>query len=808
MLAWIKRHAKALGIGVLAVLALLFVLYQRCGISGCPDVDTLNGYMPDEASKIVDYRGAEIGKLYLTRRTLVPLDTLPKHVPAAFVAMEDRRFYDHNGVDWRRVFGAAYKNVKSLGIEEGSSTITMQLARNVFPEKLPANKKTMFRKLAEAKVASSIEKKLTKDEILELYLNQIYFGQGAWGIEAAAQEYYGKPAAKLTLPEAATLAALPRAPSRLNPRSNKEMALKGRRMVLDRMVQEKMITEAEAEEAANAKLRLRRGKLKTNDPAPYFVEAVRNVLEGELGDAIYSEGYTIHTTLDASMQRVVEEELSKQLRAIEAGGFGSFRHKTFAVARADTSDEADGGTQYLQAAAIFMDPKTGDIRALVGGRNYEDSEFNRALSAKRQPGSSFKPFVYAAAFDQGYAPTHRLMDRPLRLVLDRRNVWEPKNYDGTYSDAVTMRDALAQSKNIPTVRLATEIGVARVVEMARQMGISGNIPAVPSVVLGSAEVTPIEMTAAYAAFANLGDRPDPRFVTKVVDRDGHIVWSAEVRRERVIEPRTAFMTTSLMQDVVDRGTATAVRAVGYREPAAGKTGTTNDAADIWFIGFTPNMVGTIWIGFDERKTIVARGSGGEIAAPVWGRIMSRSKQPSGGWAPPAGIEMRQVDQFGNLVGENCPITGTVRREYFLEGSAPFASCYTGSTYTYSDSLGIYPDSVIRAETEDDRWWGRLRSRIFGRTESQQPVEIQPSPEMTPPAQTQPGQPYPAQPAPAQPAPVPAPAQPQPQPQPQQPQPQPQPQPTQPTPQPAPIPPAQTPPDTMRPKPDTLQLKTW
>jgi membrane peptidoglycan carboxypeptidase len=217
MVAWIKRHAKALGIGAFAVLALLFVLYQRCGISGCPDVDKLNGYMPDEASSIVDYRGEEIGKLFITRRTVVPLDTLPELVPAAFVAMEDRRFYDHNGVDWRRVIGAAYKNVKSLGIEEGSSTITMQLARNVFPEKLPANRKTVFRKLAEARVARSIEGKFSKEEILELYLNQIYFGQGAYGIEAAAQEYYGKSAARLTLPEAATLAALPRAPSRRSP---------------------------------------------------------------------------------------------------------------------------------------------------------------------------------------------------------------------------------------------------------------------------------------------------------------------------------------------------------------------------------------------------------------------------------------------------------------------------------------------------------------------------------------------------------------------------------------------------------------
>src|SRR5688572_12793808 len=570
---WKKPIAKVLAGFAVLMLVAGGVLWQRCGISGCPDVDKLRGYMPDEASVIVDHSGVEIGKLFVERRTVVALDSLPKYLPAAFIAMEDRRFWDHNGVDWRRVFGAAWKNIKELGIEEGSSTITMQLARNVFPENLPANQKTIWRKIGEARVAREIEKQFSKEDILQMYLNQIYFGQGAWGIEAAAQEYFGKPSAKLTLSEAAILAALPRAPSKLNPRTNRDLALEGRKLVLERMVEEEMISTAEAEEATNTKLRLRHGKLKTNDPAPYFVEAVRNILEHELGDAIYSDGYKIYTTLDGELQRTLEQELSKQLNAIERGAYGGFRHQTFAAARADTTDE-ESGTKYLQAAAIFMDTRSGDIRALIGGRNYEDSEFNRALQAKRQPGSAFKPFVYAAAFDQGYSPTHRLMDRPLRLVLDRRNVWEPKNYDGTYADVVTMRQALTQSRNVPTVRLATEIGISRVIDMARQMGLSGRIPAVPSVVLGSAEVTPIEMTSAFAAFANLGDRPDPRFVTQVTDRNGNVVWSSQPTRQRVIEPTTAFLTTSLMQDVVDRGTATAVRAVGYSDPAAGKTGTT------------------------------------------------------------------------------------------------------------------------------------------------------------------------------------------------------------------------------------------
>jgi penicillin-binding protein 1A len=306
--------------------------------------------------------------------------------------------------------------------------------------------------------------------------------------------------------------------------------------------------------------------------------------------------------------------------------------------------------------------------------------------------------------------------------------------------------------------------------MARRMGLGGRIPNVPSVVLGSAEVTPIELTAAYAAFANLGERPQPRLVTRVVDRNNNVVWSSDVVRERVINPTTAFMTTSLMQDVVDRGTATGVRGAGYARPAAGKTGTTNDAADIWFIGFTPTMVGTIWMGFDKRKTILRGATGGELAAPVWGRIMRRMNIESNGWAPPNGVEMRMVDEYGNVVGDNCPIIGPTRQEYFIEGTAPFTSCYSGS-YTYMDTT-MYGDSVIRAPIDDDdRWWQRLRSRIFGNEDT--PAEPSPPP---PPAREEPplGEPY-------RPRPTPTP---------------------QPTPQPTPVPvPPPAPPDTTEPEPE-------
>lgn len=705
---WARRAIKVMAslfiLGAIAV----SVLWQRCGLKGCPDVSRLHGYMPDEASVILDREGAEVGKLFLTRRVLVALESLPKHVPDAFVAMEDQRFWKHHGVDWRRVLGAAWKNVKALGIQEGSSTITMQLARNVFREALPANEKTIWRKIGEARVARDMEKKFSKNEILQLYLNQIYFGNGAYGIEAAAREYFGKPAAELTLPEAALLAALPRAPTRLNPRNNPDQALAGRRVVLDRMRRQDLISREQAQEATGTKLRLKHGRLRTNERAPYFVEAARRQLEEQLGDAIYSEGYIIHTTLDQRAQEIVETELRGQMLAIESGSYGRYPHTTYAVARRDTLTDQES-TLYLQAAVVLLDPRTGDVRALIGGRDYEDSQFNRATQAARQPGSAFKPFVYAAAVSAGYPPTYRLMDRPIRLVLDRQRIWEPKNYDGSYAGALTMRDALTYSKNAATVRLAMDVGIDRVVSMAHQIGLEGRLPHVPAVVLGAAEVTPLNLTAAYATFASMGQHPRPRLITKVVDRNGNVVWSQEPMIRTALDPAVAYLVTSMMKDVIDRGTGTAVRAVGFQGAAAGKTGTTNDAADVWFVGFTPDLVGTVWMGFDKRKTVLRGATGGELAAPLWGRIVTRLGEPSGDWTVPPGVDVRQVDNYGNVIGEYCSVPSGSRAEYFLTGTAPVASCYADPGYAYTDTSAFRQDSL---STYDDGWWRRLRRRLF------------------------------------------------------------------------------------------------
>jgi 1A family penicillin-binding protein len=709
-----RRILIGLGSVLLLVLVVTAVLWQRCGLHGCPDVDMLRGYMPDQASVLVDREGEEIAKLFVTRRVVVGVDSLPEHVLNAFVAIEDRRFWDHGGVDWRRVAGALVANVRSGGIEEGSSTITMQLARNVFPEQLPASQRTFTRKIAEARVAREIENRYGKREIMELYLNQIYFGSGAYGIQSAADEYFGKPATQLTLSESALLAALPRAPSRLNPRANEDAALEGRALVLRRMADQGLITQEERAAAADEELTLREGRAEDDGAAPYFVEAVRRQLEDQLGNALYTQGYTIHTTLDLSAQRAAEEELAATLRGIESGRYGSFPHATYTSVQGDTARDPRESPPYLQGAVVVMDARTGDILALVGGRDFDDSQFNRATQALRQPGSAFKPFVYAAALASGFPPSHRLIDQPLRYTLDNGRVWEPRNYDGSFAGVVSMRQALTQSRNVPTVRLANEVGMSRVLGTAEQFGL-GRMPSNPSVVLGTAEVTPLQLTTAYAAFATLGQRPEPRFVTRVVNRSGATVWAQQPGARRVIDPAVAYIATSLMQDVVDRGTGSGVRGAGFRGPAAGKTGTTQDASDVWFVGFTPEIVGTIWIGFDRRQRILRGATGGELAAPTWGRMMRRFTSSTTGWRVPAGVEERTVDEMGTVVSADCVPQGATRTEYFVSGTAPMANCYPAG-YAYWDTLG-YLDAEWEYETPQmdttDGWWERVRRRVFG-----------------------------------------------------------------------------------------------
>jgi 1A family penicillin-binding protein len=702
----------ALATVLVVTVVVLFAGYHTCGFEGCPPVAEVAGFMPDEASVVVDREDREVDKLFRVHRVLVGLDSLPEHVPQAFIATEDRSFYDHRGVDARRVLGALWQNIRTRGIAEGFSTITMQVARNVFPDRLPMQEQTLNRKLGEIRVARQIERHYTKDEILELYINQIYFGSGAWGLEAAAQEYFGKSSTELTLPEAALIAGLPQAPSRLNPRENMDGAVQRRGLVLRRMVSEGYIDEAAAASAHESEPQLARSRLASPGQAAYFIEHVRRIVQDRLGDVVYTGGYRIHTTLDLDAQSVLESEMSSQLQAIEAGRYGFFPHPSYAAVMGDTARAvASARTPYLQGAAIIMDVRTGDVLALVGGRDFDDSKFNRATQASRQPGSAFKPFVYAAALQAGYPPNMILEDSPYRLVRDGQ-VWEPRNYDGSYAGDITMREALVRSQNIATIRLAEQVGLDRVIQSARTLGVSSDIPRFPSVAIGAAEVTLLEMVTAYATLASLGERPEPRFITHITDRNGRIVWQVAPRTHLALTADVAFLTTDLMRDVVDRGTGAAVRAAGFRHPAAGKTGTTNESTDVWFVGSTPQITTGIWIGMDEPTRIMGAATGGRLAAPVWGRVMRRVATDGGGWTPPPGVERHQVDSYGNVAAANCPTYGDLREEYFLRGSIAAAGCPGYAAY---DTL--YGDTLYQ---DDAAWWERLRERVIRRDPADPP----------------------------------------------------------------------------------------
>ena len=667
----IWRLARILASTFVLLLVIAAVLWTRCGIRGCPDIGHLDDDSPNGATIIKDRSGLEIARMPPLLRVRIQLDSLPGYVPAAFVAMEDRRFWRHHGIDWRRVAGAAYHNLRSFGIEQGSSTITMQLARNAFPDRLPASQRTMSRKLAEARVALMIEQKYSKRQILEMYLNQIYFGHGAYGIEAAARQYFGKHAAQLTLGEAALLAGLPRAPTLLNPRSNLEQARKGRRAVLKRMVAQHQITAAQAAVAAATPITLRRVAPAVDGNAPYFVQAVRQLLEDSLSEAVDTYGYTIETTLDSKLQTIAEDEVNRQLATIESGAYGTFDHPTY-MASGD-SGVSKTGTGYLQAAVVFMDPRTGDVRALIGGRDYHDSQYNRALNADRQMASTFKPFVYAAAVAAGYPPTFQLSDEPLHMMVGGKE-WSPENDDGKYHDVVTMRQALAASSNVATVRLATMLGMGPIVQEALHAGLHGPIPTVPATVLGSLEATPLDVTTAYATLATLGTQPQPRLVTRVLDAKGRVVWQQKPVKRVGLDPAVAFVVTDMLKDAIDSGgTAASLRETGYRGLVAGKTGTSNGAADLWFVGYTPEVVGTIWVGFDQPRPIVPDGESGTMIAPIWGRIMVRYGDPGPEWATPPGVVARHVDGTGRAYESRCAPASS-RVEYFLARAAPAASC--------------------------------------------------------------------------------------------------------------------------------------
>ncbi|HKY96841.1 MAG TPA: PBP1A family penicillin-binding protein, partial [Gemmatimonadaceae bacterium] len=607
-----------------------------------------------------------IGEIGSQWRTSIAIRSLPSYVPHAFVAVEDQRFYQHNGVDLVGIAGAIKDNI--LGDRRGASTITQQLVGNMHPDIIDRRDPSPARKIREQAAAIEMEKHYSKEQILEAYLNTIGFAHGWYGIESASRHYFGKPAAKLSLAEAATLASMPKGPEIYEPVKYPARVRQRRNTVLALMAEQKFITSAQARAAQSTPIVTAPNYGMVS--APWYLDVVR-IQAQRAGLPVNEGGYRIYTALDPAMQESAVTALAEGVADVEARS--GYRHTTTAGKGNDSG--------YLQGIVVALDPTTGDVRALVGGRDYKASQFDRAIDGKRQPGSSFKPIVYAAAILDSIPPNAIVGDTAISIRLNNGTYYRPDNSDHEYLGPITMREALARSRNVVAVQLAMEVGLDSVIALARRMGIQSPINPYPSSAIGASVVQPLDMIASYTTFANLGTAVEPRFIHRIEDRSGKVVYTAPVRAlPPAIDPRSAFVVRDMMRDVVERGTASSIRRYLPADvPVAGKTGTTNDNSDVWFIGLTPDIVAGVWLGFDTPKSITPGAAGGSLAAPVWGRMMARYYGSSAGrslqrsearWTPPIGVISGELDRLTGQLAT--PLTPQDRRytEYFVEGTEP------------------------------------------------------------------------------------------------------------------------------------------
>jgi penicillin-binding protein 1A len=673
-----------------------------CGFEGCPSPAAIRAFQPSEGGRIVDRNGLLIGRLEVVRRVNVPLSAVPKYVQDAFVATEDRRFFEHNGLDWRAVFRAAFRNFGALGVREGFSTITMQVAHNSFLS-TRYHGRSLRRKLVELRITRLLEHELTKDQILEHYLNVIYLGNGVNGVEAASRDLFGKSVGQLTLAQGALLAGLPKAPSTYSPRHDRLRAVERRNLVLDLMTEQGYLPAGVADQAKNERLRIAAEEWR---PAmadePSAIDAVRAVVDSVMPDALKEGDVTVETTLDFTLQHSADRNVVRQAAAITRETRDAFGHVT----------------EPAQGAYVALDPNTGDIRALVTGHRTQRGQFDRATSARRQPGSAFKPFVYAAAMRAGIPPSTLVDDEPIEVDIGR-TVWSPANYNNDYHGTETLRQALIASDNAATVRVSRQIGEPAVISAARNNGVTSHLEPVPSIALGSEEVTPLELVTAYAPFGNGGFRVRPRLVTRIVAPDGTVLHEFEGGAQTpAMDPRDAYEVTSMLRGVVDFGTGRAIRDAGITAPIAGKTGTTNNGTDVWFVGFSPTLVAGVWFGYDTPRPISTNAAGGRLAAPAWAEIYRTGwREPRGAnWTVPPGMVSAIIDpETGQLATEWCP---NRVREWFKPGSVPQDPCALHTEFSSrtiaSDAGG---DTGPRRPNDVDRILQSLQKslgRIFGR----------------------------------------------------------------------------------------------
>lgn len=705
--------------------------------SDLPSIDAAVQYQPPVTTQILANDGTVIGEFYSQKRYIVPFDRIPQHVRQAFIAAEDDAFYRHKGIDATGILRAVLNNVLAGGKVQGGSTITQQVVKSV----LLTPQKSYERKLKEMVLSLRLEHELSKDDILLLYLNHIYLGSGAYGVAAAANEYFGKDIADVNLAEAAMLAGLPQAPSRYSPYRHWPEAKARQRYVLNRMYEVGFIERETRDAALNDPLSLasRKGSFQA---APYFVEHVRRILEERYGRTVlYELGLQVHTTLDLRVQAAAEqalhggvEKLADRLGGFRAG-FRNMEHEereaylrlqAQAFKGMDTPDPAfsyeglvtavrgdgarvqvgpftgdltfpsDGGAKTpklelndlirvrvvadeevplrfeydpsptIEGALIAVDQHTGFVKAMVGGYDFDRSHFNRVTQAKRQPGSAFKPLVYAAALDRNFTPASVIVDEPISYN-DNGRIWAPQNFEEKFFGPTSLRTALAKSRNVVTVKLAERIGIKYLINYLPRFGLAGPMPRNLSIALGTTEVTPMDLAFAFCTFANNGLRPAPVVITEITDQQGQVLEHTDPAQAPAIPATTAFQITSMLQDVVERGTGK--RAAGLGQPTAGKTGTTNDLGDAWFVGYTPQLLAAVWIGFDNKRPIGPKETGGKVAAPIWKAFMEQAlgDQPRAEFPVPEGLKCVNVDPN---TGGRAAAGGASRLECFRPGTEP------------------------------------------------------------------------------------------------------------------------------------------
>ncbi len=672
-----------IGLGLLVLFVVIGLIMQSIYKKDLPSLAQLHNIEPSLVTRVYDKNGVLLKEFYNQRRSLVPYNKIPPYLIDCLLAVEDRRFYDHWGVDIRRIFGAMVHNIKSFDLKaQGASTLTQQLARNLFL----TPKQEFSRKIKEALTSIKIEQTYSKDQILEMYLNQHYLGKGAYGIQAAAQVYFSKNAWELTLPESALIIGLLKSPNPYNPIDHPDRAMRRRNMVYNALVEYGSLSQQMADSLKNEPLGIKPPEEKIGE-APYFTEMVRKYIRDKYGEtALYNSGLTIYTTIDLELQHYAENaivnklaELQKQMEASMPPDDERYEQYTIAIPDSINPDSTIRVYKQLQSALLCIDNVTGGVLALVGGKDYSQFKFNHVTQAHRQPGSSIKPIVYTAAIDNGFKPTDLFIDSPIVLTSGGEE-WRPKNFDEKFDGEMTLREGLRRSRNLIAIKLIMNplVTPQQVISYARRMGITSDLKPYPTLAIGGAgDVTMWELARAYTIYPNGGIKKEPFYITEIRDRNGNVLEHRDrADQEEVLSPQTAYIMTNMLESVINNGTGIGARRMGFKHPAGGKTGTTNDFTNNWFNGFTTQLTTSVWVGYSDYTQIgIDRGEvGATTSLPIWTEFMiaACADLPMKEFPVPAGIYTATIClDSGKLATERC---SRVVTDIFTDATLPKTKC--------------------------------------------------------------------------------------------------------------------------------------